>query len=352
MESLVFTISVSQRNDAVLEEFMEDTNCVLDVQHLSVDFRMDRKTTLHAVKDISFKVKKGETLGILGESGCGKSVTCMSILQLNPTRTTSYPQGKILFEGKDLLKAGKRELQEIRGNRISQIFQEPMTAMNPLYTIGNQMMEELRIHHPHMEKADAYRQCAEELTKVGIPNPDRIMSSYPMTLSGGMLQRVMIAMAMLNRPELLICDEPTTALDVTIQAQVLDLMNSLKKESGTAIIFVTHDLGVISEMADRCMVMYGGKKCEEAPTEELFDNPHHPYTKGLINSHPDPSYTGSRLMVIKGSVPSLRNMPSGCPFHNRCDYADETCAAAFPEMNKVAEKHYAACYHADTGETS
>ena len=322
---------------------MEDTSCVLDVQHLSVDFRMDRKTTLHAVKDISFKVKKGETLGILGESGCGKSVTCMSILQLNPARTTSYPQGKILFEGKDLLKADRKELQKIRGNRISQIFQEPMTAMNPLYTIGNQMMEELRIHHPHMEKADAYRQCTDELTKVGIPNAERIMSSYPMTLSGGMLQRVMIAMAMINKPDLLICDEPTTALDVTIQAQVLDLMNQLKQDNDTAIIFVTHDLGVISEMADRCMVMYGGRKCEEAPTDDLFENPQHPYTKGLIDSHPTSDYTGDRLKTIPGSVPSLKEMPAGCPFNNRCPYQRKECLTTMPDLVEVSAGHYSAC---------
>ena len=324
---------------------MEEKDIILSAENLSVDFRIDKKLTLHAVRDVSFNVRRGETLGILGESGCGKSVSCMSILRLNPKRTTLYPQGRILFQGEDLLTMSDTRLREIRGSQIAMIFQEPMTAMNPLYSIGDQMMESLRIHNSRITKGQAGAACMEALSEVGIPNPERIMNSYSFTLSGGMLQRVMIAMAMLNKPKLLICDEPTTALDVTIQAQVLDLMNRLKRENDTAIIFVTHDLGVISEMADRCMVMYGGKKCEEAETDELFEHPYHPYTQGLIDSHPRPDYQGSRLRVIPGGVPSLKDMPKGCPFHNRCPHAADRCLDCFPETLEISPGHFTACHH-------
>lgn len=318
---------------------------LLKVQDLSVDFKVDRKTTLHAVRNVSFQVGKGETLGILGESGCGKSVTCMSILRLEPERITAYPSGQILFGDRDLLKIPQKELKAIRGNEISMIFQEPMTAMNPLFSIGDQIMEVLRVHDPHMEKALAYEKAVEAIANVKIPNPERIMKAYPFTLSGGMLQRIMIAMAMLNKPRLLICDEPTTALDVTIQAQVLDLMNELKSEYETSIIFVTHDLGVISEMADRVVVMYGGRKCEEAQAEELFLRPVHPYTRGLIGSRPDPGVKQERLPVIPGSVPSLKDMPAGCPFHNRCTCATAECKERFPAFEESSPDHLVACHN-------
>ena len=318
---------------------------LLQVNNLSVDFKVDRKHSLHAVRNISFEVKRGETLGIVGESGCGKSVTCMSILRLNPERRTLYPTGEILFEGKDLLKMPLKQLSAIRGNDISMVFQEPMTALNPLFTIGDQLMEALRVHNPHMDKADAYAQCLKSIENVKIPNPERIMKTYPFTLSGGMRQRVMIAMAMVTKPQLLICDEPTTALDVTIQAQVLDLMNQLKQEVGTSIIFITHDLGVISEMADRVIIMYGGRICEEAPVDELFSHPLHPYTRGLIDSHPSPDFTGDRLRVIPGSVPTLADMPSGCPFNNRCPYAADDCGEVFPEFESAQPGHCVACRH-------
>jgi len=324
---------------------MNSEDIILSVEHLSVDFRVDRRHILHAVKDVSFQVHKGETLGILGESGCGKSVSCMSILQLNNPRTTIYPQGKILFMGEDLLKLPLKKMQALRGDQIAMIFQEPMTAMNPLFTIGDQMREALRIHNPSISKADAGVQCADMLAQVGIPNVEGVLESYPLTLSGGMLQRVMIATAMLNKPRLLICDEPTTALDVTIQAQVLELMNRLKEEHGTSIIFITHDLGVISEMADRCMVMYGGSKCEEAPTDDLFSAPRHPYTEGLVNSHPRSDYQGSRLRTIPGSVPSLKDMPAGCPFHNRCPYATDECRDSLPPMMDYGNGRSTACFH-------
>ena len=324
---------------------MENQDIILSVDHLSVDFKVDKKHTLHAVRDVSFQVGRGETLGILGESGCGKSVMCMSILQLNPARTTIYPQGSITFNGEDLLKVSPKRMQQLRGESISMIFQEPMTAMNPLFTVGDQMRETIRIHNPRVSKAEAGRRCMDALSEVGIPNVERIMDSFPMTLSGGMLQRVMIATAMLNKPQLLICDEPTTALDVTIQAQVLDLMNRLKRENGTSIIFITHDLGVISEMADRCIVMYGGKKCEEAPTTELITKSLHPYTKGLIGSHPRPDYQGERLKTIPGGVPSLKDMPSGCPFNNRCTIASDICRETFPKMHWSGQQHCAACHN-------
>ena len=322
---------------------------ILQVEHLNVDFRVNRKTVLHAVRDVSFTLGKGETLGILGESGCGKSVTCMSILRLNPSRTTTYPTGRILFEKKDLLHLSAKELQKIRGNRISMIFQEPMTALNPLFTIGDQLLEAIRIHHPTVSRAEAVERALEAIHSVNIPNPQRVFDSYPFTHSGGMLQRCMIAMAMLAQPQILICDEPTTALDVTIQAQVLDLMNTLKEKNGTSIIFVTHDLGVISEMADRVMVMYGGKKCEEGSVEEVLLHPEHPYTKGLVASHLVPGFTGKRLPVIPGNVPSLKDMPAGCPFNNRCPRAMDCCESTFPEATVISDGHEAACF-ALTGE--
>ena len=324
---------------------MENNLHLLTVENLSVDFRVDRKTTLHAVRDVSFYLDRGETLGVVGESGCGKSVTCMSILQLNPASTTRYPTGHIWFEGKDLLQVKPKELQSIRGKDISMIFQEPMTALNPLFTIGDQMMEALRVHDRTLQKSQAKELCLEAINRVRIPNPQRVMDSYTFTMSGGMRQRVMIAMAMVTRPKLLICDEPTTALDVTIQAQVLELMNELKKEAGTSIIFITHDLGVISEMADRVMVMYGGKACESAPVDTLFSEPVHPYTRGLIDSHPSADYTGDRLKVIPGSVPTLKNMPKGCSFHNRCDRVCEQCQEVFPAFETVQGDHVVACHN-------
>jgi peptide/nickel transport system ATP-binding protein/oligopeptide transport system ATP-binding protein len=326
------------------ETDMCDKTPLLQVNHLSVDFCVKGKTMLHAVRDVSFSVYPGETLGILGESGCGKSVTCMSILRLSPERTTRYPQGEILFQGKDLLTLPQRQMRDIRGNKISMIFQEPMTSLNPLFTIGDQMMEMLRVHDPSIEKAEAYDRCLQAISKVKIPNPQRIMASYPFTLSGGMIQRVMIAMAMLNRPMLLICDEPTTALDVTIQAQVLDLMNQLKEESGTSIIFVTHDLGVISQMADRVLVMYGGQKCEEGRAEDVFTRPVHPYTRGLIASYPNPDLFQDRLPMIPGSVPALKDIPAGCPFHNRCTYAADQCQCYAPKAEQAAPDHEVHCH--------
>jgi len=317
---------------------------LLEVRDLSIAFRMDRKTKLDAVRNLSFCVYPGETLGILGESGCGKSVTCMSVLRLLPEKTTVYESGDIFYEGQSLLHMPEKKLSKIRGNEISMIFQEPMTSLNPLFTVGDQLMEIVRTHDPKIEKSEAYRRALEAITDVRIPNPERILESYPFTMSGGMLQRIMIAMAMLNKPKLLICDEPTTALDVTIQAQVLDLMNRLKEENGTSIIIVTHDLGVISEMSDRVMVMYGGRKCEEGVANDVFFSPKHPYTLGLIASHPSASLDKERLPMIPGSVPSLKDMPKGCPFNNRCPYAVESCAEIMPAEEKYSEDHSVSCH--------
>lgn len=321
-----------------------ENKTILEVRNLSVDFRIDRKNKLHAIRDVSFELHEGETLGILGESGCGKSVTCMSILQLNPPRSTTYPAGEILYNGNDLLSLSQKEMQKVRGRDISMIFQEPMTALDPLFTIGDQLMEGVRIHEPEVSKAEAIERVLDAINSVKVPNPRQVFDSYPFTLSGGMLQRCMIAMAMLSRPQILICDEPTTALDVTIQAQVLDLMNDLKQKNNMSILFVTHDLGVISEMADRVMIMYGGKKCEEGTVEDVFLRPGHPYTTGLIASHLTPDYNEQRLRTIEGNVPSLKDMPKGCPFRNRCSKATAPCEMEFPGAADFGNGHHVACF--------
>ena len=316
---------------------------LLEVKHLKVDFQTDT-ALLHAVEDVSFDVRRGETLGIVGESGCGKSISCMSILKLIQGQNVRYSGGEILFQGQDTLTMTEKQLREIRGGGISMIFQEPMTALNPLYTIGNQMEEVLKLH-TKLTKNQRLDQCVEMLRKVRIPKPEEIMKRYPFNLSGGMRQRVMIAMALLTNPKLIIADEPTTALDVTIQAQVLDVMKALQREYGCSYIFITHDLGVISEVADRVVVMYGGRVCECAPTDELFAHPQHPYTQGLIASRPVSGMKTDRLPVIPGNVPSLNNKPGGCPFHTRCTVAGESCSRVFPEQTEVSPEHMVACWN-------
>ncbi|GHU74339.1 oligopeptide ABC transporter ATP-binding protein OppF [Clostridia bacterium] len=318
---------------------------LLRVQNLKAYFCFDDQE-LHAVDDVSFTVREGETLGIVGESGCGKSVSCMSILHLNPTPPTQYRGGSILFHGENILEMDKKRLQKLRGGAISVIFQEPMTALNPVHTIGNQLMEALTLHRK-VTKVEAKQTAIEYLRKVKIPNPENIMISYPFSLSGGMRQRVVIAMALIAHPQIIIADEPTTALDVTIQAQILDLINELKHETGAACIFISHDLGAISEMADRVIVMYGGKICEQADKDVIFSNPRHPYTRSLIQSRPSPDTIGSRLHTIPGNVPSLKDLPSGCPFHPRCEYATKQCAQAFPPETTLGSGHTLYCWHAD-----
>lgn len=318
-------------------------NKLLEVKNLKVYFHTPNGV-LKAVDDISFSVSRGETLGIVGESGCGKSISCLSILRLVQTPPGRYEGGEIIFDGQhDILKMDKKKLQELRGSRIAMIFQEPMAALNPVYTIGQQMVEAIRLHLPYSREA-AEKRALELLQQVRIPNAEKVLRSYPFTLSGGMRQRVVIAMAMSCEPDLLIADEPTTALDVTIQAQILALMKQMKEKAGTAILFITHDLGVIAETADRVMVMYSGKVCESATTYELIHRPMHPYTQGLIASRPSGQTDKDRLRVIPGNVPSLLEKPSGCPFHPRCDFAQDICEEQFPPSIQVSDTHAVACW--------
>lgn len=315
---------------------------VLEVKNLKTYFYSE-SGTVKAVDDVSFYVNEGETLGIVGESGCGKSVCCMSIVRLVETPPGKYEGGEILFEGRNMLTISDEELRGIRGNDISFIFQEPMTSLNPVFKIGDQISEAL-ILHQGMSVKEAWQESIRMLEMVRIPNADRVVNEYPFALSGGMRQRVMIAMALACRPKLLVADEPTTALDVTIQAQVLDLMNELKKDINASIIFITHDLGVIAEMSDRVMVMYAGKMVEVADVIEIFKDPKHPYTLGLINSKPDMHIDADRLKVIPGNVPDLNNKPSGCPFHPRCPKAMDICKNKFPNETIIKEGHVVACW--------
>lgn len=315
---------------------------ILEVKNLKTYFHLDRGT-VKAVDDVSFYVNEGETLGIVGESGCGKSITCMSLVRLVETPPGKYEGGEILFNGEDMLKVSDAGIRQIRGNDISFIFQEPMTSLNPVFKIGRQISEALMLHRG-MSKEEARKESIRMLELVRIPNPERIVDDYPFSLSGGMRQRAMIAMALACEPMLLIADEPTTALDVTIQAQVLDLMNELKQKINASIIFITHDLGVISEMSDRVMVMYAGKVVEVASTVEIFNNPKHPYTKGLITSKPDMTTESTRLHVIPGNVPDLSNLPSGCPFNPRCDKVMDICLREFPDERILDGAHRISCW--------
>ena len=317
---------------------------LLDIRRLRTHFKTPQGT-VRAVDDVSLTVAAGEVLGIVGESGCGKSVLSLSILRLLPMPPAIFAGGQILFDGQDLLKASTEEIRRIRGNRISMIFQEPMSALNPVFTIGNQLAEVFQVHQS-LSKAEALTKAVTMLETVGVPAPHRRVKEYPYQLSGGMRQRVMIAMALACRPALLIADEPTTALDVTIQAQILDLMEQLRRDLDTAIIMVSHDLGVIAETARRVVVMYTGKIMEAAETVALFETPLHPYTRGLMRAIP--SVTSRRdqgeLYEISGVVPSLLNLPSGCPFNPRCPLVGDICRRQEPELREVAPGHWAACW--------
>jgi len=315
---------------------------ILEVKNLKTYFYSD-SGTVKAADDVSFEVYPEETLGIVGESGCGKSITCMSIMQLIETPPGKYEGGEIIFDGIDIMKASKKQIMEIRGNKISMIFQEPMTSLNPVFRVADQIAEAIMIHQK-ISKKEAREEAVLMLGKVGIPNPERVAKDYPFSLSGGMRQRVMIAMALACKPKILIADEPTTALDVTIQAQVLQLMNDLKKDYKTSVIFITHDLGVIAEMSDRVMVMYAGKVVELADVEELFTEPMHPYTIGLMKSKPDMKTTGDRLTVIQGNVPNLNQLPTGCAFHPRCPYAMDICREKAPDLRDLSSSRKIACW--------
>lgn len=317
---------------------------LLDVRHLKIYFRGAGGALLKAVDDVSFSVERGKTLGIVGESGCGKSVACMSILKLVPSPPCVYAGGEALFDGQfDTLALDKARMQALRGARISMIFQEPMAALNPVYTVKEQMQEAIRLHLPY-GRAEATALALDLLSQVRVPDPERVLGSYPFMLSGGMRQRVMIAMALSSRPDLLIADEPTTALDVTIQSQIVKLIKKLRDETGMGVIFITHDLSLISEIADDILVMYAGKVCEFAPTHEIVHNPLHPYTQGLIESRPSGRITGGRLPVIPGGVPSLASKPAGCPFHTRCPYAMPRCRELFPPEVHFPGGHVTACW--------
>jgi oligopeptide transport system ATP-binding protein len=299
-----------------------------------------------AVDGVSFQLKKGETLGIVGESGSGKSVANLSIMRLIPEPPGKIVNGDIIFDGQDVRKLSIDEVRKIRGKRIAMIFQDPMTSLNPFLKISTQLMEVTQLHLGHSKK-QAYEHAVEMLRKVEIPDPEKRVDNYPHEFSGGMRQRVMIAMALSCQPELLIADEPTTALDVTIQAQILELIRELKDELGTSVILITHDLGVVAGMTDKIIVMYAGKIFEAAPTDELFERPANPYTKGLLKSVPDPSHEhGAPLYQIPGLPPDVAHLPPGCPFAERCDRAKEICEREFPPFVQINENHHSLCHFA------
>src|SRR6202165_5509765 len=321
---------------------------VLDVKGLQTVF-FTSSGLFKAVDDVLFSVRRGETLAIVGESVCGKSVTALSVMRLVPNPPGKIVGGSIVLEGTDLLGLDETEMRQIRGNRISMIFQEPMTSLNPVMRIGDQITEAVRLHRPMTRKA-AWAQAVEMLRLVRIPVPERRAIEYPHQLSGGMRQRAMIAMALACRPALLIADEPTTALDVTIQAQILALVLELQKELGMGLILITHDLGVVAQTAQRVIVMYAGKKVEEGDVENLFESPRHPYTSGLMASMPAViglgAKTDARLTEIPGMVPSLTNLPAGCAFAPRCTMAIDRCRAEYPPLQDFGDRHFSACWRA------
>lgn len=316
---------------------------ILKVENLKTSF-MTSNGEVQAVRGVSFSVDKGEILGIVGESGSGKSVTSMSILRLLAD-TAVIKDGVIEFEGENLIDVPKKRMREIRGEKISMIFQDPMSSLNPLITVGKQVGEMILEHHPDKKKEDVKAEVLQLFAKVRIPEPEKRYNCYPHEFSGGMRQRVMIAMALANKPELLIADEPTTALDVTIQDQILCQLRELKKEYETSIMFITHDLGVVAELCDRVIVMYGGLVMEEASIFDIFDNPGHPYTMGLIASIPDVEQDRKvRLQPIPGSPPDMTNPPKGCPFAPRCPYARKICAQELPEFVELKSGHKSRCF--------
>ncbi len=317
---------------------------ILSVENLTTSFFTD-DGEVRAVDDVSFDVHKGEVLGIVGESGCGKTVTSKSILRIVPDPPGKITGGRILLDGRDLVAMREDEMRDVRGNRIAMIFQEPMTALNPVFTVGWQIEEALLLHQD-LDKAGRRKRALEMLTKVGIPSPERRIDEYPHQLSGGMRQRVMIAMALACNPEVLIADEPTTALDVTIQAQVLKLMVELKDQLGTAVILITHDLGVIAEVCDRVVVMYAARVVEEGSVDDIFHRPSHPYTHALLKSIPKraPKERGKKLEVIPGLVPDLKHVPSGCRFRDRCSRAEDQCANDEPKLESLDDGRSVRCF--------
>jgi oligopeptide transport system ATP-binding protein len=317
---------------------------LLEVSDLRTYFHTD-DGLVKAVDGISFSLKRGETLGIVGESGSGKSVTNLSILRLIQSPPGEIVSGKVVFTGQDILRLTEAEVRKIRGRRIAIIFQDPMTSLNPFLKISRQLMEMTQLHLGH-SKAEAYEHAIKMLETVGIPEARRRVDDYPHQFSGGMRQRVMIAMALSCKPELLIADEPSTALDVTIQAQILELIKKLKDETGTSVILITHDLGVVAGMTDHVVVMYAGKLFEQAPTDELFALPGNPYTKGLLRSVPDPSSEQGKLYQIPGQPPDLARLPPGCPFAPRCERSEEICTREYPPLVELNATHHSLCHFA------
>ncbi|GHI00658.1 ABC transporter ATP-binding protein [Neobacillus kokaensis] len=315
---------------------------LLEIKNLQTHFKSDRGV-VKAVDDVTITVNKGETVGVVGESGCGKSVTSLSVMRLLKDTPGKIVGGTIEFEGKDLAHLSEKEMRLIRGNDIAMIFQEPMTSLNPVYKIGRQIEEAVMLHLKY-DKKQAREHAIKMLKLVGIPRAEEIVDEFPYQLSGGMRQRVMIAMAMACNPKLLIADEPTTALDVTIQAQILDLMRNLSKERGTSIMMITHDLGVVAEMCDRVVVMYAGKVVEEADVFTIFENPKHPYTEGLLNSVPKLGQKIKRLESIPGNVPTPGNMPQGCKFAPRCGKVMDICTKQDPELKMIDKDHTCRCW--------
>ena len=324
---------------------MGSEDVLLSVENLTTSFETD-EGKVNVLDDISFELLNGETLGIVGESGCGKSVTALSVMRLLPKPAGKIENGNIIYLDDDLLSLTTEQMHNIRGKKIAMIFQEPMTALNPVHRIGKQLGEVYHIHFPDKTREESYAAQLETLEKVGIPAPEKRLREYPHQLSGGMRQRVMIAMALSCKPDILIADEPTTALDVTTQNQILELMRKLQKDINMSIIFITHDLGVIAEMCSRVIVMYAGRIVEQAPVNELFKHPRHPYTKGLLKSIPKLETTPkSELEIIEGLVPSLSDLPGGCRFRTRCDFEKEKCSQIDPgqELIDTHPDHSVAC---------
>ena len=323
-------------------------DALLAIENLRTWFHTENGVA-RAVDGVTFSIGAGETVGIVGESGSGKSVTALSILRLIAPPGRIEAGSRMVFEGRDLLTLSDEEMRRVRGNRIAMIFQEPMTALNPVFTVGDQIAEVARVHERASKKA-AWSRAVEMLELVGIPAPAERAKEYPHQMSGGMRQRVVIAMALVMKPALVIADEPTTALDVTIQAQILDLLKDLQTRFGTSILLITHDMGVVAEAASRVIVMYGGEVVEEAPVARIFANPHHPYTEGLLGAMPRVGHERERLRTIPGTVPPPTNWPSGCRFHDRCAYAWERNAHEHPPLYEVEAKHFSRCHLAQEPE--
>ena len=315
---------------------------ILDIRGLQTFFFTD-EGVVKAANEVNLKLPRGKTLGLVGESGCGKTVTALSILRLVPSPPGKIVDGKILFNGEDLLGKNDEEMRRIRGGKISMIFQDPMTSLNPVFTIGDQVAEAIKLHQSVADKRDLEKKIEAILGKVGIPDAAKRIKNYPHQFSGGMRQRVMIAMALSCRPDLLLADEPTTNLDVTIQAQIIELISELQREFGTSIIYITHDLGIVAEVAEDVAIMYAGRIVEYADVVTIYKRPRHPYTQALLTSVPRVDMTRRRLTVIPGSVPDLVNLPPGCSFHPRCRYAKDICKEETPLLVEVDSGHFAAC---------